>query len=135
MLLFAVHYLYTPMLNIQTVFFILIIHWVADYLLQNAWMAENKSKHWKPLLVHTSVYTVVTTVLWLAVAIIPPQWKQVVALATSTFILHTATDYITSRISNRLWKQGKTRAFFNVLGLDQLLHFGQLFGTLWIINN
>jgi len=38
---------------------LLIGHFVGDYLLQTSWMATNKMKQWLPLIVHSAVYTLV----------------------------------------------------------------------------
>ena len=34
-----------------------IFHLIGDYLLQNDWMAQNKTKNWFPCLVHCFLYT------------------------------------------------------------------------------
>lgn len=48
----------------MTIFgWLLIGHLLGDYLLQNRWMAEKKSKEWIPLLVHTTVYTLVVFIM------------------------------------------------------------------------
>ena len=35
----------------------IVAHFVGDYLLQNSWMAINKTKRWLPAIVHAIVYT------------------------------------------------------------------------------
>lgn len=35
----------------------ILLHFVGDYLNQNNWMAQNKTKDWKPALVHALVYS------------------------------------------------------------------------------
>jgi len=42
---------------------LLIGHLVGDFLLQNRWMAEKKTRHWGPLLIHCSVYTIAVSLL------------------------------------------------------------------------
>lgn len=51
-------------------------------------------------------------------------------------ILHFFTDWCTSRVSSRLYAQGKLGSntipnlgFFSVIGFDQFLHYVCLFGT------
>ena len=46
-----------------------------------------------------------------------------------TFLSHTITDYFTSRINKKLWEKGDTHNFFVFVGLDQILHYFQLFLT------
>ena len=41
----------------------LLCHLLGDYLLQNSWMALNKSKRWLPAIVHVSIYTSVFLLL------------------------------------------------------------------------
>jgi hypothetical protein len=36
----------------------ILAHFVGDYMLQSNWMANNKTKHWWPALVHASTYFV-----------------------------------------------------------------------------
>lgn len=114
---------------------LLTIHFVADFLLQTDWMALNKSKSNKALLTHTGVYALCFVPFGLQLALI-------------TLVLHTLTDYVTSRMTSRLWffdgdasygidangwvKQrpnGKRHWFFVMIGLDQLLHAWQLILT------
>lgn len=44
----------------QLVFYIqlgFLFHLIGDYILQNGWMANEKTKHWFPALVHATVYS------------------------------------------------------------------------------
>lgn len=110
---------------------IIAVHWIADFLLQNKWMAENKSSSWEALLTHTGVYTLVITALWLLLGLILPTGHVIILLAI-TFIVHTAIDFVTSRAGLRVWNSGKTRTFFNIIGFDQLLHYFQLYTTYYL---
>lgn len=112
-------------MNIYEVLGILFIHWVADFVLQTDKQAKGKSKNMLPLLQHTGIYTLV----WLIPVIIyMPGWPGYNFLCI-TFILHTITDYFTSRLNSKLWSQGKTHNFFVSVGFDQWLHYVQLFLT------
>ena len=133
---------------------LLVAHFVADFLLQDDWMALNKSKDNLALTVHVAVYTAVIT-LW-------AMWALYVnPLSTFDYIMHGAglmglltlashwaTDWVTSRITSKLWfikflpdltgsevsvfypfhaHIGKTRHwFFVMIGLDQLIHYTTL---------
>jgi len=48
-------------------------------------------------------------------------------------VLHFATDFVTSRITSRLWYQQREHDFFVMVGLDQLIHQITLATTLWFI--
>jgi hypothetical protein len=101
--------------------YLLCIHWFADFVLQTRWQAENKSKNNIALSRHVLVYT---TVLFLAgfplvSRVIMNEWSYFVLL---NGILHFCTDYITSRITSRLYAKQDYHNFFVVIGLDQLIH-------------
>ncbi len=51
----------------------LLAHLVGDYILQNHWMANEKTRAWLPALVHAAIYTAVFALLtqdWRALAVI-----------------------------------------------------------------
>ncbi len=72
---------------------ILIIHWVADFILQSRWMGNNKSKELKPLFAHTLVYSSCWIVLY------PILGTNVFWFMLITFVTHTFVDYFTSKAS------------------------------------
>lgn len=117
----------------KEVFFILFVHWIADFVLQTDKQAKGKSKNWSDLLDHTTMYSaawIPSLVLWLYITdtellTILPIGKFVLI----TLVAHTITDYFTSRINSRLWQQGQVHNFFVSIGFDQLLHYAQLFLT------
>jgi Protein of unknown function (DUF3307) len=88
---------------------LLIVHFVGDFLLQSDYMALNKSKSWRALTLHVSVYAVCFTPWGLTFIVV-------------TWITHFLTDAVTSRINARLWTRDRKRWFFVALGADQLMH-------------
>lgn len=117
--------------------FLLVLHFIGDFLLQSNWMATYKSKEALPLLVHVSIYSL--CFLWLGYGF----WLAV-------FLTHLITDYLTSRITSRLWfvdldpievgermtlgltpeweffasfNHWKRHWFFVCIGADQLIHY------------
>lgn len=120
-------------ISIITVIFILFIHWVADFVLQSNDMATKKSTKNSWLLAHTGCYSLV----WLGIChilismnVLNP-WFYL--FAPITFVFHTIQDYITSRISSKLYKQNKIHDFFVCIGFDQFLHFVQLLITYYLL--
>jgi uncharacterized protein DUF3307 len=98
--------------------FLLSAHWVADFLCQTHWQASNKSKNNVALSRHVLNYTIV---MWaFALFLLPPTASAY--FAAITFITHFATDYVTSRISSKLYAKQDWHNFFVVIGLDQLIH-------------
>ena len=69
---------------------LLVAHFIGDFLLQSNKMALNKSKDNEWLAVHAFVYSC---------CFLP--WG--VSFFIITFFLHFCVDYVTSRITSRLW--------------------------------
>lgn len=132
-----------PMTVEYQIIIILFVHWVADFLFQTKWMAENKSSQWYPLLAHTITYTFIFWIAGLTAYIIKNRgmasidYLHIFEFVVITFICHTITDYFTSRWTKRLREQEKYYgfpSFFSVIGLDQWLHALQLIVTFTILN-
>lgn len=95
------------------------LHFIADFILQTGWMANNKSKLGTGALeTHVLIYTI--PFLWFG-------WQ----FALLNAALHYITDYLTSRETKRLWAEGNVRGFFQVIGLDQAIHMTTLVVTYW----
>lgn len=122
-------------LNLIEIFSIIIIHWVADFVLQTDKQARGKSKNWNDLLSHTASYSLV----WFIPSFVmiyyfhysPYLWL----FSFITFICHTVTDYFTSRLNSKLWARGDVHNFFVSVGFDQVLHYVQLFLTFYYLKN
>lgn len=122
-------------MNLIEIFSIILIHWIADFVVQSDEQAKGKSKNWKHLLGHTVTYSGV----WLVIGFtILTDWFNDWSIAVSnsiwmfvliTFVLHTITDYFTSRLNSKLWAKGDVHNFFVSVGFDQVLHYIQLFLT------
>ena len=104
---------------------VIFTHWVADFILQTDWQAKNKSTNNIALLRHVSTYTI-------CLAIFSLLYKFSFEWIILNGVLHFVTDYITSRINSALWKKGDVHNFFVMVGFDQLIHYGCLFGTLFL---
>jgi len=120
------------MISINTVIFILAIHWFADFVMQTDKQAKGKSRQWKWLLSHTATYSL----FWFIPILIIFNLNVLSAIyfVLITFVIHTAQDYVTSRINSRLHQQNKIHEFFVSVGFDQLLHFIQLLLTYNILH-
>lgn len=95
---------------------ILIAHWIGDFILQSDWMAKNKSSNNAALLNHVSVYGIVLSCTMLVAPV-------TIAWVIFNVIAHFCTDFITSRITKKLWEKKDVHNFFVVIGLDQTIHF------------
>jgi hypothetical protein len=128
-------------LTLTEIFAIIIIHWIADFVLQTDKQAKGKSKNWNDLLSHTLTYTFV----WFIVGFIYIHLNDINNVFTQfqvkilflftfiTFIAHTITDYFTSRLNSRLWAEGKVHNFFVSVSADQVYHYIQLFLTYYYL--
>ena len=101
-------------MDLEIILVIFWIHFVADFILQSRWMAENKSKFAWPLILHCFVYTLPFLII--------DYFYLVAYYAIINGVLHFVVDFITSRITSKLYEKKKIHAFFAVIGLDQAIH-------------
>lgn len=95
---------------------LLIAHWLGDYLLQNSKMATRKGKEPLWLFYHVGVYTLI--VLVISFWILDREWWITFTLANG--LAHLVTDAVSSPIGLKF--RERPRIFFLILGTDQLLH-------------
>jgi hypothetical protein len=121
----------------------LAIHFIADFIFQSDKMAKGKSKDNRVLFEHCWLYSIIVSTMGF-VFIYPISFYGVFenykfgSFIPTLFLVyltgtHFGTDWITSRISSKLYSQGKIHLFFVVIGLDQLIHFITLFGFIYYV--
>ena len=131
-----------------TALYIIIIHWIADFVFQAEDWANNKSRSNSSLFTHVLIYTVI----WM----IPAGFlfdsnceysivgkcintPNLFVFLMITFIAHFITDYFTSRIVKRKFENKEYGSpipnfgAFTVIGFDQVLHYTQLFLTYYYL--
>ena len=109
---------------------ILLIHWVADFLFQTSYQAQNKYNNLKALLGHTITYSLCWFVYLLSAE---DSMSLIILFVLITFIMHTLTDFITSKITHDLYVKKDWHYFFVFIGIDQILHYVQLWYTFKIL--
>lgn len=110
--------------------YFLLIHWLADFVYQTDWMAQNKSSNLQALFSHILVYT---SILYCGLLLVCIKYD----ISTASFIgfilinsfTHFIIDFVTSRITSTLHKANDVHNFFVVIGFDQLLHAAILFAS------
>lgn len=109
----------------RVIYVLLVAHFVADFVCQTDWMAQNKSKRWDALALHVAVYGAVLG----AFAMFAVGRIGITAFLLPNILAHFAQDAITSRINSRFWQAKQVHWFFVGIGADQLLHYVTLFAT------
>lgn len=116
----------------SVIYLIIWTHFVADFILQTHAQAQNKSSSNLWLGKHIASYSAgLFAALWLS------------NRAPATFIVyvlvnaaaHFATDWVTSRMTSKLWKAQRIRHFFWVIGADQAIHMTTLLATLPLLTS
>lgn len=103
-------------------YFLLLLHFVADFIFQHRWMANNKSHNQLALLSHILVYgTVLTTGLYFVMPESVPLSVFIMFIAFN-LVAHYITDAITSKITSFFFKKQQIYLFFVTVGFDQLIH-------------
>jgi hypothetical protein len=134
------------MLTLAEIFAIIIIHWIADFIFQDEKWALGKSKNWKDLLDHTIMYSYIWYIIGLFLVVINLFFPFFIYKPFSlslfpliTLIAHTITDYFTSKIVSKRFKDNHLGSAipnlgaFTIIGFDQVLHYIQLFTTYYLL--
>ena len=101
---------------------IFVVHFLADFVFQSSKMATGKSKSLKWLSIHVGVYGLVSLISAFIVGVYLENLLLGFAWWAINIGLHFIIDFITSKITSRLWEEKKMRQFFVMIGFDQLLH-------------
>lgn len=119
-------------MNFIEILFILIFHYIADFVCQIDSVARNKSKSNKVLFKHILLYGLI----FVPFAFMFLPFYIAILFLIVNCVLHYTIDYITSRRTsylNSINKFGSNTVpnfgMFSIIGLDQLLHYVSLFGT------
>lgn len=106
---------------LATICLIFFAHFIGDFIFQSDEVAKNKSSSNHVLAEHVTKYSVVFIFLC------------GIYYAIANFILHFITDYVSSRLTTKAFKENRRHDFFVIIGADQLIHKLCLLGTLPLI--
>ena len=87
------------MIGMSDIIMLFWLHFIGDFVLQSKYMALNKSKRITPLLLHCIVYSL--PFLWFG-------W----IFAFWACLLHFPVDYVSSKITSKLWEAKEVHWFF-----------------------
>lgn len=108
-------------------------HVIADFVLQNAWLAMGKDQKtgWaQPLLIHCTIHGVLTTAIVAAAA--PQLWY----LGLVDFAIHISIDRCKGWLVAHFGITQATRWFWWLIGIDQALHhLTDFFLAIFIVAN
>jgi hypothetical protein len=113
-------------MDAQDIVWLLLCHYVADFVCQSEKMALNKSSSNKWLTIHIATYTLI---LWLMLLPVELGWK----FALVNGACHWLTDFVTSRGTKYAYNNNKMWLFWRIIGLDQFLHAATLVLTMGMI--
>jgi hypothetical protein len=132
-------------------FYIVVIHFISDFIFQAEEWATNKSKNIVPLVMHTFTYTLVWMIPGGFLFSSPCDFSPIFGRCADipklftflgiTFVAHTITDYFTSKVVSKKFAKGEYGSpipnfgAFTVIGFDQVLHYAQLFLTYHLLTN
>lgn len=117
-------------MNLLELVTILFVHYFIDYGLQ-AWAGWGARKHRDVGALLWHVWSYLVALLLVGHLLVGPN-EHVAMWALLNSVAHLAVDGVTSRVTHRLHETGRTRAFWNVHGLDQFLHVPLLLGS-WMV--
>lgn len=103
--------------TILVVVYLLLCHFIADFICQSDYMSFNK---WESLLALSWHIFVYVTVLAIMLSVL--QFKDIGMYLLTNGCLHFITDYFSSKVTHFLWEKKETHWFFVVIGLDQFIH-------------
>lgn len=123
---------------------LIMVHFIGDFVLQSDWMAQNKSKSNYALGLHVGIYIIALLVGAIPLLFIldypgDPVFGDRGSLTVFLWVVlngaaHFVTDYITSRINSHLLAAKQIHYFFVGIGADQVVHYMTLALTMiWLL--
>jgi hypothetical protein len=113
---------FTPNEVIWTLTLLSMKHTLADFIFQSEWMIEQKGYYGKPWgLAHAGLHGFLTAVAFLMSA--PVSVPVALGLGAIDAVSHYHIDYIKSQLCRHLGLTVKDKNFWNLIGLDQFMHY------------
>lgn len=113
------------------VIYVLLLHYIGDFLLQHRKMAENKSESNWWLSLHVLAYAITL----FAGLVFFYDLKMTLFFVLVNAALHFVTDRITSLWTKHFFLKKNNYGFFGIIGFDQFIHSATLIITYDFIFN
>ena len=114
---------------VEYVYTILIGHFIADFVHQPRYMAEKKGYSIKALFSHAWLYACFmiffirfASFIW-NMPVTDISRESMVLVFGYIFLSHGLVDFVSSKVTRKLWEARKNYWFFVVIGFDQLVHY------------
>ena len=110
------------MLVTSNLILLMMVHWLADFALQSPDQANNKWHSAEALGRHVFTYSICMSVVLLYL------FSGEFPIRTTLFgcallaVSHYLIDFVTSKITHKLYEDSRYHDFFVVIGFDQFLH-------------
>jgi|SaaInlV_100m_DNA_2_1039680.scaffolds.fasta_scaffold06613_10 hypothetical protein len=127
-------------MNVFDIIFLVVMHFICDFVLQSRQMAKNKSSSLKWLTVHVITYATGFAILLALMSDFMVIGSMLITFVVINALLHFLTDFSTSRTTSFCYKQMQEQEsdswehlFWIVIGLDQMFHIVTLILTYWML--
>ena len=109
-------------MTINFIIYLLLTHWVADFVMQSDRMAKEKSSNNLMLFWHCLMYGT----MFMGATVMENYGMKGILFGLLLGLIHFPVDYVTSRINSHLYNEGRNHAFFVSIGFDQWIHFANI---------
>lgn len=126
--------------NFYLILFVLVIHFLADFSLQTHMQATMKSTKPLFLIKHTITYSLVWFIcFFIYLGLVTDDTflenlRNSLSFFMITFTAHTLTDFVTSKMVKERFDKEDFHNGFLIIGVDQVLHYIQLFLTVYLLS-
>ena len=107
---------------LQTFYFLVVAHFVADFILQGPVISAGKRGFNKHMLLHGVIMS-----LAFVIPLLGFNLGRVAVGAFFLFLLHTATDAARGEINRTFKLKSENYFYWVVLGIDQILHISAIY--------
>lgn len=98
--------------------YLLLIHWLADFVFLNKWLSQNRGICTKALFIHVAIYCL-TFYVFLLPFYVPSKLLQFIMF---NGIIHLVVDFMTGQLMQIATETQSEKTYFMAFGTDQVIH-------------